>query len=186
MNLTSKKQPLNRVHNMILDLAGRRTGLGNTELQLAAGITSKQSASALHCAARNGRTLSSSHPGDLDQRRRYFTDRAHRDAWLAGPAPARIARYHPTKPVDITQEYLPTTPPKTKREKAPAGHAWRPGDLRHTAGGSKMASDAASDALTPTAVGPAPTLWGAARYSVDPGTVNGPLMAEWRKLRGQP
>lgn len=174
MKLSQPERSLNPLHMLIVDLAGRPGGLNNAELREAGSITAEQAASALHCAARWGRTMSVEHPGDKDHRRRYFTSRAAADAWLAGPAPARIEyQRHILRPKALR---APKTAKTAKTaEKAPQGHKWRPDAL--TAGSSKMASSAASEPASgpKITIGPSPIFGVAARYYVDPATVHGPF-----------
>lgn len=176
MELTQPERTLNPLHRLILKLAGRPGGLNNAELRDAAGITAAQAASALHCSARHGRTLSVEHPEDKDHRRRYFTEREHADAWVAGQAPGRVEYQR-----HILQPKALTTPKVSKKaEKAPQGHAWRPdvgGPAKHTAGASKMAAPVSSDAAILAfnadliQRGASPVLGVAAKYYVDPASV---------------
>lgn len=178
--------PLNARHALLVQLAGRPGGVSNHELQVAAGIKADQASSALHCSARSGRTRSVEHPGDKDHRRRYFVRREDAEAWQAGPAPARVVYARGVPKLTAIGERIKSKArqpgPQIPRERAPQGHSWRPD--AHTAGSSKQAAPAASPALPPTSVGPSPVLGQALRYYVDPAAVQGPLMAEWRALRG--
>lgn len=186
MNLTPTRcsRPLNHAHQTILALAGRPEGVSTRCLREALGITTWAASSALHAAERAERTLCVQHPGDLDHRRRWFTDRDAAEAWMSGTAPARVE--YPSRPPKLSAigepiKSLAQQPgPQIKREKAPQGHSWRPdagGLAKHTAGASKIAAQVSSGDAT-AAVGadkiqrgPSPVYGLSARRYVDPATV---------------
>ena len=179
MNIVRRDRPLNLTHQTVVALASRPGGVTNKCLRDALGITSVAAASALNVSARSDRTMSVEHPGDKDHRRRHFTSRAAADAWLAGPAPARVEPRRPTPKLSAIGEPIKSRArqprPQLGREKAPQGHKWRPDAL--TAGSSKMASSAASEPASgpKITIGPSPVFGIAARYYVDPATVHGPF-----------
>lgn len=154
-------RPQTKEREKLIELASRKCGVLVSELAEVLKISPAHAASYCNTAGRYNHIIGMKRKGS---RMRYFVSREDGAAWAAdGAGPLLVAIGERIK----SSARQPG--PQLQRERAPQGHGWRPD--AHTAGASKMAASAPSAALAPTAVGPAPKLWGTPRYAVDPATV---------------